>query len=56
MLCDKESIDEIQSVIHTLPNLENDNWPFLPKDIFTLSKPITNLNLEQIAYEELKEY
>ncbi len=51
MLRDKESIDEIQSVIDTLPNLENDRWPFLPKDIFTLSKPITrDGNPVQISY------
>lgn len=51
MLRDKESIDEIQSVIDTLPNLEDDNWPFLPKDIFTLSKPITkDGNPVQISY------
>lgn len=51
MLRDKESIDEIESVIDTLPNLENDKWPFLPKDIFTLSKPITrDGNPVQISY------
>lgn len=51
MLQDEESIDEIQSVIDTLPNLENDNWPFLPKDIFTLSKPISKeANPAQISY------
>lgn len=51
MLRDKESIDEIQSVIDALPNLENDKWPFLPKDIFALSKPITkDGNPFQIAY------
>ena len=41
MLRDEESIKQIESVINTLPNLENDNWPFLPKDIFSLSKPIS---------------
>lgn len=51
MLRNKESIDEIQSVIDSLPNLENDKWPFLPKDIFTLSKPISNEgNPVQISY------
>jgi len=47
----KESIEEIESVIDTLPNLEDDNWPFLPKDIFTLSKPLSvEANPVQISY------
>ena len=41
MLRDEESIKEIESVINTLPNLEDDKWPILPKDIFSLSKPIS---------------
>ena len=41
MLRDEESIKQIESVINTLPNLENDKWPILPKDIFSLSKPIS---------------
>jgi len=41
MLRDENSIQEIQSVIDNLPNLENDKWPFLPKDIFKLSRPIS---------------
>ena len=35
------SVEEIQAVIDSLPNLENDRWPFLPKDIFSITKPIT---------------
>lgn len=48
---DQESILEIESIIDKLPNLENDTWPFLPKDIFTLSKPISpEANPVQISY------
>lgn len=48
---DKESIQEIELIIDKLPNLENDTWPFLPKDIFTLSKPISQeANPVQISY------
>lgn len=51
MLRNDESIKEIQSVIDSLPNLENDKWPFLPKDIFTLTKPISKeANPVQISY------
>lgn len=51
MLRDNASIEEIQSVLDTLPNLENDSWPFLPKDIFSLSKPISKeANSVQISY------
>lgn len=51
MLRDNKSIQEIQSVIDTLPKLENDKWPFLPKDIFKLSKPISQeANPVQISY------
>lgn len=50
-LLDDVSVEEIQSVIDSLPTLENDNWPFLPKDIFTLSKPISkDANPVQISY------
>jgi len=41
MLRDDEDIKQIESVINTLPNRENDEWPFLPKDIFALSKPLS---------------
>jgi len=41
MLRDEEFIQEIESVINTLPKLEDDKWPILPKDIFSLSKPIS---------------
>ena len=51
MLRDNDSIQEIQSIIDDLPNLENDKWPFLPKDIFKLSRPITKEpNPVQISY------
>jgi len=51
MLRDQDSILQIESVINTLPNLENDKWPFLPRDIFTLSKPISKeANPIQISY------
>lgn len=51
MLWDEEAIHQIESVIDTLPNLENDHWPFLPKDIFALSKPISkDANPVQISY------
>ena len=45
------SVEEIQAVIDSLPNLENDRWPFLPKDIFSITKPITKeANPVQISY------
>ena len=51
MLRDEESIRQIESVINSLPNLENDSWPFLPKDIFMLSKPLSKeANPVQISY------
>ena len=51
MLNDTDAIEEIQSVIDSLPNLENDKWPFLPKDIFALSKTISReANPVQISY------
>ena len=39
-LRDADSINQIESVINSLPNIENDEKPFLPKDIFSLTKPI----------------
>ena len=50
-MLNKESIEEIEAVIGSLPNLEDDKWPFLPKDIFTLSKPLSEeANPVQISY------
>ena len=46
-----EAIKTIQKQIETLPNLENDEFPFLPKDIFNISKPINKeANRVQISY------
>ena len=51
MLWDEEAISQIESVIDSLPNLEDDEWPFLPKDIFSISKPISKeANPVQISY------
>ena len=51
MLWNEDAIKEIESVIETLPKLENDKWPFLPRDIFALSKPISEkANSVQISY------
>ena len=48
---DKKGVEEIQSKINQLPNLEEDEWPFLPKDIFCITKPISNsANHIQICY------
>lgn len=50
-LWDEDAINQIESIINTLPNLENDKWPFLPKDIFAVSKPISkDANPVQISY------
>ncbi len=51
MLWNEDAIREIESVIDTLPKLEDDKWPFLPRDIFALSKPISDeANSVQISY------
>lgn len=50
-LTDQESVKQIEEQIRKLPNLENDEWPFLPKDIFSISKPISVIaNPVQISY------
>jgi len=47
----EESTNAIESVINSLPNLEDDKWPFLPRDIFNLSKPLSiEANPVQISY------
>ncbi|MEM9930888.1 MAG: hypothetical protein AAF840_13790 [Bacteroidota bacterium] len=38
---DEAFIKKIETVIHQLPTLEEDTWPFLPRDIFALTKPIS---------------
>lgn len=48
-----ELINQIESYIQLLPELKNDDWPFLPREIFAISYPKNNTNKVPITYRSV---
>ena len=49
----EEDIQAIESCIESLPTLKDDKFPFLPREIFGISKPIIGENNGAIAYRSV---